>query len=377
MTELQKRWLLVLTVVTVAFVYLLLPILAPFLAGMLLAYMADPIADRLEAKGISRTGSVIIVFVGMTLLLILAVLLVLPSLGKQIETLTSLLPEGWAMLQQKVVPLIERWTGFDIDSTTAVKAKQAITGNLQQTTDVVAMLISQATKSSLSLVTWIANLALVPVVTFYLLRDWDVMVARIRDYLPRNLEPKVSLWASECDDVLGAFVRGQLTVMAALGAIYAVGLALVGLKLALLIGVLAGLASIVPYLGVIVGLGMALIAAIMQFDTWLPLVWVCVVFGIGQMLEGMVLTPNLVGDKIGLHPVVVIFAVLAGGQLFGFVGILLALPAAAVIRVLMVHLFRHYKDGPLYQNDALLDAAGDNHQSGELGSGADEDNGER
>ncbi|MFP8968503.1 AI-2E family transporter [Pokkaliibacter sp. CJK22405] len=353
MNELQKRWTLALIAIAAVMIYLLLPILSPFIAGMLIAYMADPIADRLEAKGLGRTAAVVVVFVVMTLLMLAVMLLVIPSLGRQLETLVELIPQGWAMAQQKFIPMIEHWTGVDINGSTADKAKKAIASNLSQTTDVVAMLIAKATKSSLSMITWFANLALVPVVTFYLLRDWDVMVERLRESLPRNIEPMISTWAKECDEVLGAFVRGQLTVMGCLAVIYAIGLALVGLKLALLIGVLAGLASIVPYLGVIVGLGAALLAALMQFDTMLPLVWVCVVFGVGQMLEGMVLTPNLVGDKIGLHPVVVIFAVLAGGQLFGFVGVLLALPVAAVIRVLLAHAFKGYKLSALYHNDSL------------------------
>ncbi|MEH6473635.1 MAG: AI-2E family transporter, partial [Halopseudomonas sp.] len=189
---------------------------------------------------------------------------------------------------------------------------------------------------------------LIPVVAFYLLRDWDRMVAQVGALLPRSIEPHVNRWASECDEVLGAFIKGQLLVMLCLGAFYAIGLGLVGLDLALILGVVAGLASIVPYMGFIIGIGASLIAAMLQFNELYYLLLVGLVFGAGQVLEAVVLTPVLVGDKIGLHPVAVIFAIMAGGQLFGFTGVLLALPVAAVVMVLLRHLHQGYRDSELY-----------------------------
>ena len=196
---------------------------------------------------------------------------------------------------------------------------------------------------------FLANLVLIPVVTFYLLRDWDVLVARIHDLLPRYYEAKITEIARESDAVLGEFLRGQLTVMFALGVIYAVGLSLLGLDFGMLIGMLAGIVSFVPYLGVIVGIGLAGVAAMVQFQDLPHVLGVFAVFGVGQLLEGFVLTPKLVGDKIGLHPVAVIFAVMAGGQLFGVVGVLLALPVAAVLVVLLRHAHRRYTSSELYQ----------------------------
>jgi predicted PurR-regulated permease PerM len=193
-----------------------------------------------------------------------------------------------------------------------------------------------------------ANVLLVPVVTFYLLRDWRGLTTRLLELVPRRVEPEVARLARAADDMLGAFMRGQLAVMVALGTIYSVGLWFVGLDLAFLIGMLAGLLSFVPYLGFAVGIVAAGVAAIMQFHEWLPLVYVLLVFGVGQILEGTVLTPWLLGDRIGLHPVAVIFAVLAGGQLFGFVGVLLALPAAAVIMVLLRYAHERYLQSSLY-----------------------------
>jgi len=195
-----------------------------------------------------------------------------------------------------------------------------------------------------------ANLLLIPVVTFYLLRDWDKLIARIDELLPRKSQPVIEKLAKQSDDVLAAFLRGQFLVMLVLGVVYACGLWFINLELALLIGMLAGLVSFVPYLGFIVGILVASIAVLLQTQDLMMLIPVLIVFGIGQALEGMVLTPLLVGDKIGLHPVAVIFAVLAGGQLFGFVGVLLALPVAAVLAVLLRHLHGEYKSSAIFNN---------------------------
>jgi predicted PurR-regulated permease PerM len=196
------------------------------------------------------------------------------------------------------------------------------------------------------------NLLVAVVVTFYLMRDWDRLMERLRALLPRRSEAIIVRLAGQSDEVLGAFLRGQLLVMLALGLIYSLGLSIIGLDFALLIGLVAGLISFVPYLGTIVGVLTALIAALIQFQEPIYLLYVGLVFGVGQVLEGMVLTPWLVGDRIGLHPVAVIFAVLAGGQLFGFVGVLLALPVAAVAAVLLRYARERYQQSDLYQDDS-------------------------
>ena len=214
---------------------------------------------------------------------------------------------------------------------------------------IVGMVLAQATRSTMALITWLVNLFMIPVVGFYLLRDFDYIVARCRSLLPREQEPMIVSLVKECDVVLGAFIRGQLLVMLCLGILYSFGLWLVGLDLALLIGMVAGLASIVPYLGFAVGIAAALIAAAFQFGDLFHLVMVVVAFSVVQTLESIIITPWLVGDRIGLHPVAVIFAVLAGGQLFGFVGILVALPVAAIIMVLLRHANRRYKASEAYR----------------------------
>jgi predicted PurR-regulated permease PerM len=200
----------------------------------------------------------------------------------------------------------------------------------------------------MALLSGLANLLLIPVVTFYLLRDWDVMTASIHHAFPRKVEKKAALIGQEVDVVLGAFFKGQVLVMISLAIIYSVGLSWVGLEFALLIGLIAGIVSFVPYLGLIMGLLLACTASVFQLHDASGLIAVFAVFAAAQVLESVVLTPILVGDKIGLHPVAVIFSVMAGGQLFGFTGVLLALPVAAVLLVLLRHLNEQYKNSELY-----------------------------
>ncbi|MGF6593975.1 AI-2E family transporter [Pseudomonas sp. 2835] len=335
-----------------ALLYWLHPILSPFLVGILLAYLADPLVDRLERAGLSRTWGVVVVFALFTLLLTLLLLVLVPMLAKQLVRLYELAPQMLDWLQHQALPWVQTRLGLADGFWKFDKIKAAISEHMGQTTDIVGVILSQATASGLALIGWLANLVLIPVVSFYLLRDWDLMMAKIRSLLPRQREERVVALAGECHEVLGAFVRGQLLVMLALGIIYASGLMLVGLELGLLIGLLAGLAAIVPYMGFIIGIGAAMIAGLFQFggDPY-PLLGIAAVFMIGQALEGMVLTPLLVGDRIGLHPVAVIFAILAGGEMFGFTGVLLALPVAAVIMVLLRHVHDLYKESDIYAGE--------------------------
>tara|TARA_R110001583_G_scaffold62575_5_gene183939 strand:- start:8 stop:1168 length:1161 start_codon:yes stop_codon:yes gene_type:complete len=352
MTDSQRWFVLCLTLVVVAIFYLLAPILFPFLIGILLAYIGDPLADRLERAGLSRTLSVVAVFTAMTLIFVLALLLLLPQLGRQIENLVGQIPLLFNWLKEVAIPWLEQLSGQELSTLELDRVRQLVMENWRTGGDLLTQLLGQASRSGMAFAGWLVNLTLIPVVGFYLLRDWDRIMTQICDMLPRSLEPRVSRWAQECDEVLAAFIRGQLLVMLCLGAFYSIGLGLVGLKLALILGVVAGLASIVPYMGFIIGIGASLIAALLQFNDPYYLLLVGAVFAAGQVLEAVLLTPVLVGDKIGLHPVAVIFAIMAGGQLFGFTGVLLALPIAAVIMVLLRHLHQGYRDSGLYQTDA-------------------------
>ncbi|MEG1040217.1 MAG: AI-2E family transporter [Pseudomonas sp.] len=349
----MRRWVWPgVIVLCAALLYWLHPILSPFLVGIMLAYLADPLVDRLERAGMSRTWGVVVVFALFTLLLTLLLLVLVPMLAKQLVRLYELAPQMLDWLQHDALPWLQTRFGLAEGFWKFDKIKAAISGHMGQTGDIVGVILSQATASGLALLGWLANLVLIPVVSFYLLRDWDVMMAKLRSLLPRQREEQVVGLAGECHEVLGAFVRGQLMVMLALGVIYASGLMLVGLELGLLIGLLAGLAAIVPYMGFIIGIGAAMIAGLFQFgaDPY-SLLAIAAVFMVGQALEGMVLTPLLVGDRIGLHPVAVIFAILAGGELFGFTGILLALPVAAVIMVLLRHVHDLYKESDMYAGE--------------------------
>lgn len=348
MTDSQKWLVLSGLLASGGLLYLLAPVLTPFLIAALLAYVTDPLVDRLEARKVSRTLGTIIVFIGMFLVLLALVLIGVPLLEQQITTLIEKLPGYIDWIQYTAAPWVQTKLQLGEHTLDMDSLKRALTEHWQSAGGIMANVVASVTSSGLAILGWLMNLILIPVVAFYLLRDWDVLVARIRGLLPRAAEPVVTRLARNCDEVLGAFLRGQLTAMLVLGAIYAFGLWLVGLDLALLIGMVAGLLSFVPYLGFSIGLLAASIAAIVQYQDLYHLLLVFAVFGVGQILEGMVLIPLLVGDRIGLHPVVVIFAIMAGGQLFGFFGMLLALPVAAVMMVLLHYAHERYLNSRLY-----------------------------
>lgn len=348
MTTSTKWFWLAFTVVVGFLCYVLAPVLTPFVTAAILAYIADPLVDRLEARKLSRTLSVSIVFVLLTLLAIVALLLLIPLLESQVSILAKKVPVYIDWLQQNAVPWLREKLGMNDSSLSLQQLKASSQDYWKTAGGIAAKIFSTISRSGFALINVIANLLLIIVVTFYLLRDWDYLVERVHELLPRNSEPVISQLAKQSDEVLGAFLRGQLLVMLALAIVYSTGLMIIGLDLGLLIGTISGLVSFVPYLGFIVGIVAAMLAAVFQFQELVPLIYVAIVFGVGQMLEGMLLTPLLVGDRIGLHPVAVIFAVLAGGQLFGFVGVLLALPVAAVIAVVLRYLHGEYKKSALY-----------------------------
>jgi len=347
-TDAQK-WLMLTCLFLLAWLlYLLAPVLTPFLLGALLAYLGDPLADRLEQKKLSRTLSVVVVFAVMLIAGLLLLLILIPVLQEQLTSLLSRLPLIVPWLQDVLIPWLSTMLNMEIANVDLDALKQTLAGNWKDVGNILGLLLGKVTHSGQLVFAWLAYLVLVPVVTFYLLRDWDVMVANIQVLIPRNYEHVISKLTKECDDVLAEFLRGQLLLMLALGVMYSVGLWMADLEFALLVGLMAGLVSFVPYLGGIVGIWVAGALAFMQFHDIIHLIYVAIVFGVGQAVEGMVLSPILAGDRIGLHPVAVIFAVMAGGQLFGFFGVLLALPAAAIIVVLLRHARRIYIASSIY-----------------------------
>ncbi|MFK7955679.1 MAG: AI-2E family transporter [Lysobacterales bacterium] len=375
MTESRQWMVLVVAVITGWLIYLLAPILTPFAVAALFAYLGDPVTDWLETRGLSRTLAVCVVFVLLSLGMVGLLLIVLPALEDQIFRLIEVLPAFIDWVKNFAGPLLERAESAGVNLLDRDRLVGMLQEHFKEATGVASTVLSSFARSGMALVNWVMNLVLIPVVAFYLLRDWDVIVQRVRELLPRRMEPTVATLATESNAVLGAFLRGQLTVMLALGLVYSVGLWLVGLDLAILVGMTAGFISFVPYLGAIVGVVLGVVGALFQYGDIFHVAMVLVVFGVGQTLEGVVLTPLLVGDRIGLHPVAVIFAVLAGGQLFGFLGVLLALPVASVVMVMLRHAHTEYRRSGLYDdaNDApprksRVLVAGDEHKKSDDGA---------
>ncbi|MBL4783650.1 MAG: AI-2E family transporter [Porticoccaceae bacterium] len=329
-------------------IYFLSPVLMPFLSAALLAYLGDPLVAWLEKYKWPRSLAVVLVFTIIFAGLGAIIILLVPLIEQQISALIAKVPAIMAWAKETALPWLQsRLGGFgDID---AEKVQQTLKDNIGGASSIVASLLGSITSSGMAFLAALANLVLIPVVTFYLLRDWGLMMAKIQEALPRRIEAKTQGIAHEIDSVLGAFFKGQILVMACLAVIYYIGLSLIDLEFALLIGLIAGVVSFVPYLGLIIGVALACVASVFQLHDASGILPILMVFGLAQVLEAVVLTPILVGDKIGLHPVAVIFAVMAGGRLFGFTGVLLALPIAAVLLVLLRHANDAYKTSALYK----------------------------
>ena len=338
-SDLSFNWLIAILLCGWMF-YLLAPVLTPFIAAGLLAYMGDPLADRLQKLKMPRTLAVVIVFLTTFLLIGLLVLLVGPLIRTQISALFAALPDIAHQVEQVWLPTILGWLNVEPGEDVGLGAFLARYSDMAG--DWSGKILLGVGKSGGVLVAAVLSLFLIPILTFYMLRDWDTFMAHLSALIPGRQRETVLKLARETDDVLGAFLRGQVLVMLALATIYTLGLSLVGLKFAIAIGVVAGLVSFVPYLGFVFGIGLAGLTVVLEPNPLWNLVGVVATFTIGQVIEGSFLTPKLVGDRIGLHPVIVIFAVVAGGQLFGFFGILLALPAAAVLSVLLRFAYHRY-----------------------------------
>ncbi|CAN5419001.1 AI-2E family transporter [soil metagenome] len=344
----RRWWWLGILLIGAFLIFCLRHVLSPFLVAAFLAYVSNPLVLRLMRLRLPRTLAVSLVFLLLIFIILLLILLLVPLLEQQINLFITNLPRMFAWLQQTALPWLSKHFGLK-ELQNFDDIKDLLATHWQQAGNVAGMVLKTVSNSSQVVFVVILYLILIPVVTFYLLRDWPKFVQSIKRLLPRNVAPLALELLQQCDQVLGAFFRGQLLVMLVLGMWYFIGLKIIGLDLALLIGVIAGLISIVPYLGFAIGLIVALIAAAVQFQDGMHVLYVLGVFLVGQIAEGMILAPLLVGDRIGLHPVAVIFAILAGGELFGFTGVLLALPAAAVIRVVLHHVHGRYLTSKLYK----------------------------
>jgi predicted PurR-regulated permease PerM len=316
-------------VVAVALMYLLSPILTPFVAAGILAYICNPLVQRMCACKIPRTLGVLLVMSGLLLLFALLVLIMLPLLEKEVGQFMTRLPDWIEAARIHLLPLLQRWFGTKLEWDSAA-LKSALLSHGQSAGGIVEKLLPWLSSSGGAIISVVIDLLLIPVAMFYLLRDWNIWLARVDELIPRHLHSKAAEIVGELDRILAEFLRGQISVMLLMSGYYVLVLWLVGLEFALPIGIVAGMLVFVPYLGMVTGLIMATLAAAMQFTAFGNVVLVWAVFGTGQLLEGMVITPWLVGERVGLHPLVVIFSLLAFGQLFGFFGLLLALPLAAI-----------------------------------------------
>ena len=328
--------------------YLLAPVLTPFVAAALLAYIGDPLADRLQRVKMPRTLAVVAVFLLTFTVLALLILLVGPLIRSQVSALLAALPGLLHEAEQVWLPSVLDALKIEAGDNVGIGAFLSNYSDMAGTWG--TKVLGSVSKSGGALAAAVLSLFLVPILTFYLLRDWDSIMAHFGALIPSRQRPIVVKLAQETDEVLGAFLRGQLLVMFSLSVIYSLGLSLVGLKYAVAIGVVSGLVSFVPYLGFVFGISLAALTVALEPNPFWQMIGVVATFTIAQLLEGSVLTPKLVGDRIGLHPVIIIFAVAAGGQLFGFFGILLALPAAAVLSVMVRFAYHRYlKEHPEIQ----------------------------
>ena len=337
--------------------YLLKPVVLPFIGAFLVAYLFSPLVDKLHKIGLPRWLSISAVFIGIGVVITLAFWYLVPLVWEQLMYAKNSIPSGIHWANYKFLPWLSDSFNLvpmelDVDQISAAIMEYVQTN---YSADSIQAMIAKLAQSGLNFIQIGGTVVLIPIIAFYFLLDWDRMLDSFRRLIPRRHEEQTLVIVKECHSVLGAFVKGQFLVMVLLGVVYAMGLQLIGLEVGLIIGMVAGLCSIIPYLGFAVGIIAAVIASLFQFGIdWMQLLLVGVVFMIGQAVEGYILQPFLLGDKIGLSPVAVVFAVLAGAQLGGILGMLIALPVAAVIVVLLRHAREFYENSQMYSTSTYV-----------------------
>lgn len=345
----QVRFWLIVAVLLGIFIYVFSDILLPFVVGMAVAYFLDPVADRLERVGFSRMAATFVILLAFIVVLVLALIILIPILVTQLGDFIAKLPEYLAKLQSLVTSFDPQWLeqrfGLDANS-----LRDGLNSLLASAVGFVTAVFTSIWSTGAALFSVAGLFVVTPVVAFYMLLDWDRMVAKVDSWVPRDYVQTVRDIFTDINIATAGFVRGQGTLCLILGVIYAVGLTLTGLNFGILIGLFAGLISFIPYVGSLVGLVLALGVAFVQFwPDWLMVVAVACVFFTGQFIEGNILQPRLVGKSVGLHPVWLMFALFAFGALFGFVGLLIAVPAAAAVAVLVRFALARYLESPLYR----------------------------
>jgi len=343
-------------VLVVVFLLVFSSILLPFVAGMVLAYFLDPVADWLERQGLSRLAATIAILTTFLVSFVLALMVIVPILATQFAGFAANLPAYLATLQALITEFdpgwLERTIGVDAQS-----LREALSGLISQGAGFMTGLFQSLWTSGLAIINIGGLLVVTPVVAFYMLLDWDRMIAKVDSWVPRDHVATVRRLAKDINTATAGFLRGQGTLCIILGVLYAVGLTIVGLNFGLLIGLFAGLISFIPYIGSLVGLVLSVGVAFVQFwPDWTMVAVVAGIFFAGQFIEGNILQPKLVGKSVGLHPVWLMFALFAFGSLFGFVGLLLAVPASAAVAVLVRFALSRYLDSPMYRGHGPVSA---------------------
>ena len=342
-------WLIIGALVLFLLLHWLGPVLTPFLVGAILAYLGSPLVDRAARRGVPRSLSTLAVVLAFGLALFALFLVLVPLVQAEVSTLMQRLPDILTQVMSQVAPLAEQHLGIklalDLDT-----VREFVADNAKSAQDISLKVLAGVRTGSRIVLGLLVNIALIPVVMFYLLRDWQILLARITELVPRRWEPKMRQIMWDIDAVLAEFLRGQILVMLVLAGYYAIALSAVGLNRGVAIGLVTGLLVFIPYVGFGLGLVLGVLAALLQWNGWPGFIAVVAVYGVGQLLENYVLVPYLVGDRIGLHPLAVIFALLAFGQLFGFAGVLLALPVSAALLVGLRQVRAAYVASPVYQD---------------------------
>jgi predicted PurR-regulated permease PerM len=347
----QVRFWLIGAVVAGVLIWLLRDMLLPFVAGLAIAYFLNPLTDRIERMVKSRALATTLIVVVATLLMVGVLLAIAPLVSDQLATLARKLPDYAARLYNRVMPLLQGLQErFGVDAASAKDFESAVTSRAGEVLKFLGTVLGSLLTSSLALFNLLALVFLTPVIAFYLMRDWPLLVAAVDHHLPRAHADTIRGLMRECNAAIAGYVRGQALVCVILAVYYGVALAWVGLDFGLIIGIIIGLISFIPYVGSFTGAVLAIGMALAQFPPdWMGVGWVVAIFAVGQFIEGNVLQPKLVGDSIGIHAVWLMFALLAGGTLFGFVGLLLSVPIAAVVGVLVRFALREYRDSAYYR----------------------------
>lgn len=341
-------WLVLLTIFCGLF-YVLRSVLLPFVAGIIIGYLLDPWATKFEKWGFNRSLATISVMLLVVVFMVPALTLLFGVIDEQLGRFVAVIPNYLSSFIKKIEPIMlelqERFPSLEPE-----KIRLYIQSNMANGLKLIGNVLRRLITSGFALFNLVSLLLITPVVAFYMLRDWNKFVEKVDGLLPKHSKKNIEKQAREIDTILASFIRGQLSVCVLLGTFYAVGLYFVGLDLGVLVGFLAGIISFIPFVGTIFGFIVSIAIAFAQFDSLMPVMQVVAVFAVGQFIEGNFLTPKLVGDSVGLHPVWIMFALLAGGVLLGFLGLMIAVPVAAIVGVLVRHAIINYKTSSLYKD---------------------------